>query len=170
MDLEQDMKTCIASDPCHTANGGCSHFCDSSLHPICYCPATTGYKLDEDGKTCREEFKCDAGFQLSPHDNRTCHDIDECLLESGICSNGICENQEGSYQCHCHAGYRLSDDKKNCIDFDECSQANSPCSHRCLNLPGTYQCGCPYGQILIDEHICGFSDLCDFNNGGCGKL
>lgn len=169
MDLDEDMRTCITSDPCHTENGGCSHFCDSSLKYICYCPEV-GYVLDEDSKTCREVFKCEHGFELSMHDNRTCIDIDECSKDPGICLNGKCENKEGSYQCHCHSGYRLSDDVKTCIDFDECSQEVSPCSHRCSNLPGSYQCGCPYGQILIDDHTCGFSDLCDFNNGGCGKL
>lgn len=168
MDLDEDMKTCFNADPCHTvSNGGCSHFCDSTLESICYCPP--GYALDEDGLVCHEEFKCDSGFKLSPHDTTTCIDIDECFEHNNICLNGRCENKEGAYSCHCHPGYELSDDNKTCIDIDECGREASPCSHRCLNLPGSYQCGCPYGQVLIEDgHTCGFSDLCDFNNGGCG--
>ncbi len=31
-------------------------------------------------------------------------DIDECGLTSGICSNGVCENMMGAYQCVCDVG------------------------------------------------------------------
>lgn len=170
MDLDDDMKTCINNDPCHAEpNGGCSHFCDSSQDPICYCPA--GYALDDSGLVCIEESKCENGFHHSSPDNKTCVDIDECSVDINICLNGRCENREGSYHCHCHPGYILTvhNESRTCNDIDECAREVSPCSHRCLNLPGSYQCGCPYGQILIEDgHTCGFSDLCDFNNGGCG--
>lgn len=165
MDLDpDDMKTCVKIDPCHIIeNGGCSHYCDSTYDPICYCPS--GFILDDnDGKTCREDSKCKLGFKLSPHDNQTCIDIDECEEDHGICLNGQCRNEEGSYDCHCNSGYHLSKNNKTCIDIDECSQDNSLCSHRCLNLPGTYQCLCSYGQVLMaDGHTCGFSDLCDLS-------
>lgn len=166
MDLDEDMKSCIMLDPCHTTvNGGCSHYCDSTLEPICYCPP--GYVLKDDQLTCEVEFKCDEGYKLSPDDQQTCTDVDECEEKLNICLNGRCENLDGSYLCHCHAGYNLSNDSRTCLDVDEC-ETLSPCSHRCRNLPGSYQCLCPYGQILIDGHTCGFADLCDFNNGGCG--
>lgn len=163
------MKTCRNADPCHVVpNGGCSHYCDSSLDSLCFCPP--GYVLDDTGFVCKEEFKCEAGFKISPHDSSECIDIDECSENNNICLNGHCENREGSYHCHCHPGYEPSEHNKTCTDIDECSREVSPrCSHRCLNLPGSYQCGCPYGQVLIEDgHTCGFSDLCDFNNGGCG--
>lgn len=170
MDLDEDMKTCIEVDPCHAVpNGGCSHYCDSSLDSICYCPP--GFVLDEAGLVCTEEFKCEIGFELSTHDNKSCIDIDECSRDSHICLNGHCSNTEGSYHCDCHPGYEVASQNasKSCTDIDECSREVSPCSHRCLNLPGSFQCGCPYGQDLIEDgHTCGFSDLCDFNNGGCG--
>ena len=168
MDLDDDMKTCINVDPCHAVpNGGCSHFCDSLLDSFCYCPI--GYTLDSTKKNCEEEFKCDSGFKHSLHDDKLCIDIDECS-DGNICLNGHCENKEGSHHCHCHPGYELSqNESKSCIDIDECAREVSPCSHRCLNLPGSYQCGCPYGQVLIEDgQTCGFSDLCDFNNGLCG--
>jgi Calcium-binding EGF domain len=168
MDLDDDMKTCINVDPCHVIpNGGCSHFCDSSLTEMCYCPP--GFALEDDGRVCREEFKCGDGFTASPHDTSACIDIDECAVQANVCLNGRCENREGTFVCHCNAGYESSDSNKACVDVDECSREASPCSHRCLNLPGSYQCDCPYGQVLIEDgHTCGFSDLCDFNNGGCG--
>lgn len=168
MDLDDDMKTCVKADPCHVApNGGCSHYCDSSLESICYCPP--GHTLDASGFVCKEDFKCEEGFKLSPHDRKMCIDIDECSEINNICLNGHCENTEGTFMCHCQSGYQLSEHNKTCIDIDECAREVSPCSHRCLNLPGSFQCGCPYGQVLIEDGSnCGFSDLCDFNNGGCG--
>lgn len=168
MDLDEDMKTCVKADPCHVVhNGGCSHYCDSMKDPICFCPP--GYFLDETGFVCQEEFKCENGFKLSSHEAKTCVDIDECSESHNVCLNGHCENIEGSYRCHCHSGYELSEHNITCVDIDECGRELSRCSHRCLNLPGSYQCGCPYGQVLIEDgHTCGFSDLCDFNNGGCG--
>lgn len=169
MDLAEDMKTCVKIDPCHIENGGCSHYCDSALEPsMCYCPSN--YILDhDDGRTCREKVKCKNGFKISVHDDdeedAECVDIDECAETSHVCLNGACTNNEGSYECHCHAGYYLSEHNKTCLDIDECE--NSPCSHRCLNLPGTYQCMCSYGQILMaDGHTCGeLSDDDDDSRG-----
>lgn len=168
MDLSEDLKTCVKLDPCHINNGGCSHYCDSQQEPICYCPS--GYLLDQDdGMNCRtKEFHCNPGYRLSPDDDISCIDINECDEDHDICLNGYCENEDGSYKCLCHQGYQLSADNRTCLDVDEC--LNHPCSHRCLNLPGTYQCLCSYGQILMaDGNTCGFADLCDLNNGGCGK-
>jgi len=166
-DLDEDLKSCIPTDPCHLNNGGCSHFCDSASDSICSCPQD--FELDDDGLVCREAFRCEAGFQPSQHDDKTCLDVNECAEGPNVCLNGHCDNTEGSFHCHCHAGYEASSNKS-CVDIDECV-TSSPCSHRCLNLPGAYQCHCPHGQKLIEDgHTCGFTDLCDFNNGGCGEL
>ncbi|CRK94788.1 CLUMA_CG008282, isoform A [Clunio marinus] len=167
MELDDDKKTCIDFDPCRYENGGCSHYCEKNRGPICFCPP--GFVLDDETETtCKEEFKCKNGFKLLSHESETCVDIDECSEHHNVCLNGHCENTEGSYRCHCHSGYELSQHNITCVDIDECAREMSRCSHRCLNLPGSYQCGCPYGQVLIEDgHTCGFSDLCDFNNGGC---
>lgn len=41
-------------------------------------------------------------------------DINECSLNNGGCEH-TCENTMGSFECHCHAGYRLHWNKKDCI-------------------------------------------------------
>lgn len=41
-------------------------------------------------------------------------DIDECSRTSGICSNGVCENMMGTYQCVCDDGYQQADMKSHC--------------------------------------------------------
>ena len=34
----------------------------------------------------------------------------------GICANGKCFNNVGSYYCKCNAGFQLSEDQTQCID------------------------------------------------------
>lgn len=41
-------------------------------------------------------------------------DIDECSRTSGICSNGVCENMMGTYQCVCNDGYQQTGQKSHC--------------------------------------------------------
>lgn len=41
-------------------------------------------------------------------------DIDECSRTSGICSNGVCENMMGTYQCVCDDGYQHGAIKSHC--------------------------------------------------------
>lgn len=73
-------------------------------------------------------------------DKQSCKDIDECSRTSGICSNGVCENMMGTYQCVCNEGYQQSDLKSHCEDIDECE--DEPCDDICINNPGSYTCSC----------------------------
>lgn len=41
-------------------------------------------------------------------------DVDECMSDSGGCDH-TCQNTAGSYQCFCHRGHRLAEDKHSCI-------------------------------------------------------
>ena len=41
-------------------------------------------------------------------------DINECSQTSGICSNGVCENMMGTYQCMCDDGYQQQAHKGHC--------------------------------------------------------
>ncbi|KAM9744181.1 low-density lipoprotein receptor-related protein 2 [Menidia menidia] len=61
----------------------CSQGCYSTPQGTrCYCE--TGYKLQED--------------------ERTCADVDECNGQTPVCSH-LCINTAGSYQCDCHPGF-----------------------------------------------------------------
>ncbi len=44
---------------------------------------------------------------------RAFSDVDECV-DGSRCVNGTCSNTEGSYLCHCDAGYRLEPTNQTC--------------------------------------------------------
>lgn len=56
---------------------------------------------------------CEPGFELS-EDRHSCHDINECLINNGGCSQ-LCKNKKGSRKCQCFAGYVLAHDEMSCI-------------------------------------------------------
>lgn len=41
-------------------------------------------------------------------------DINECSVNNGGCEQG-CENTLGGFECHCHPGYKLHWNKKDCV-------------------------------------------------------
>lgn len=134
-------------DECRTGKARCEQIC-TDLIPGFQCGCNSGYRLNQDGRTCR--------------------DVDECSERLHTCSQ-TCINNLGGYICACHKGYipDPNDDTK-CIDVDECAEARlsgySVCQFDdlCQNLLGTYQCGCPSGLILgkSDPRQCVDIDEC----------
>lgn len=76
------------------------------------------------------------------------------IYATGICSNGACENQMGTYQCVCDEGYAQSTVKSHCDDIDECSEDPTRCQHECVNTPGSYHCTCRF--VLRSDFRCEF--------------
>ena len=91
------------------------------------------------------ECGCRAGFRLQ-EDNRTCLDVDECLV-TDICGPGDCSNLQGSYTCSCNIGYSGT---SLCEDINECQAEVSPCGEvgECVNTPGSYECFCQPGYAF----------------------
>ncbi|KAK5926887.1 hypothetical protein CgunFtcFv8_022422 [Champsocephalus gunnari] len=88
-------------------------------------------------------------------------------LDAKLCSNSSC----------CSQGYQWSPDM-GCVDTDECSLSESPCTPRqvCQNTPGSFAClepstqnvlfhsrcsDCPRGMDCIDGHGSRCADPCD---------
>ncbi|XP_015205607.2 thrombomodulin-like [Lepisosteus oculatus] len=113
------MNLCVNSD--------CEHLCVN--HNDSYtCLCEYGFKLEEDGKRCR--------------------DIDDCELP-GICGHEkVCVNTPGSFECRCPDGYE--DVKGECEDIDEC--LNDVCQQECENVMGSYKCSCFQGYMQRNEN------------------
>ena len=56
-------------------------------------------KSQSQGYVCQ----CDEGFEMK---NGQCTDIDEC--RKGLCTNGLCRNKAGTFDCQCPSGFHLS--------------------------------------------------------------
>lgn len=113
-------KTCSTDvNECAVRNGGCSHYCINR-------PGTY-------------HCFCQSGFQLLA-DNRTCEDIDECMVSPDICGTALCKNLPSSYTCICEEGFIYNEVTKSCQDIDECVEKR--CEQTCLNTPGSYLCHC----------------------------
>ncbi|KYM93760.1 Fibrillin-3 [Cyphomyrmex costatus] len=146
MILAEDQRLCVQEDGCAIENGGCSHFCHDH-DVVCECPA---------------------GYRLSPRDNATCADIDECLELLDNCTHQ-CLNVLGGFDCSCNAGFSQNpQDPTLCDDVDECQLENAGCSHSCVNLVGTFRCQCPMGYVLEQNNkTCVLVDGCRNGNGNC---
>ncbi|XP_072400002.1 uncharacterized protein [Diabrotica undecimpunctata] len=144
-----DPHTCQDIDECQQSP--CSHICKNTPGSYsCECPKT----LTLQNSTCvnltcshgetringKVQCTCPLGFVLGS-DNRTCEDVDECVLLQD-CSQ-ICTNVIGSYECSCEKGYTLEREKY-CIDIDEC-KGNHGCHQVCENIPGSFKCSCEDG-------------------------
>ncbi|XP_078097998.1 latent-transforming growth factor beta-binding protein 4-like isoform X5 [Mustelus asterias] len=109
---------------------------------------------------------CPKGYQIQ---NRKCSDIDECLNGTTCGDKGTCVNTEGSYQCDCNPGYRLSADGNRCADINECFEGDFCAPYgECLNSVGSYTCLCAEGfttspdlSTCLDVDECTRQSVCD---------
>lgn len=158
---------CVDVDECapNTLEGdSLSATCWRTANALCvntigsyYCDCQSGYRK-------RTISGSDLRSNTFAHPSFVCDDVDECSEGNHRCEHS-CLNVPGSYVCLCDAGFRLSSDRRNCDDLDECSlsakahnQSATLCAHQCVNVRGSYRCECPSGyELTADGHSC--SDL-----------
>ncbi|CAM9994712.1 unnamed protein product [Lampetra fluviatilis] len=113
----------------------------------CPAPATAGYT-----QLCGNQLP---GFIIDIHTGKAV-DIDECREIPGVCANGVCINQLGSFRCECPMGFSYSDQLLICEDIDECVNGDTLCQRNadCINIPGGYRCECGAGYKLSPAGAC----------------
>ncbi|XP_068278145.1 fibrillin-2 isoform X1 [Nyctibius grandis] len=130
---------------------------------MCCCTYNVGKAWNKPCEPCpapgTAEFKniCGniPGFTFDIHTGKAV-DIDECKEIPGICANGVCINQIGSFRCECPTGFSYNDLLLVCEDIDECSNGDNLCQRNadCINSPGSYRCECAAGFKLSPNGAC----------------
>lgn len=86
-------------------------------------------------------------------DELGCHGASNCT--SGGCEQKCSELEDSGYVCHCLRGFRISpNNKKRCVDIDECAEFTHNCSQLCTNLNGTHVCSCREGFEAKINGVC----------------
>ncbi|XP_011916009.1 PREDICTED: EGF-like and EMI domain-containing protein 1 isoform X2 [Cercocebus atys] len=179
---------------CTIDNGGCQDRCCNTVGCY-YCKCQADQKLKEDGKGCEDvdecavvnggcqqrcintlgtfHWECDTGWRLHA-DECTCIKMDPCTGGNGCVH--ICQSENGTARCACHAGYQLSEDKNICEGIEleivnSCEKNNGGCSHHHEHAIGTPRCSCNHGhQLDSDEKMCIDLDECENGEACCDQL
>ncbi|XP_077556924.1 fibrillin-1-like isoform X1 [Haemaphysalis longicornis] len=95
-------------------------------------------------------------------------DINECMMNPGICKNGKCINTDGSYRCECETGFKLDSTGQGCIDVDECLEQPRACGQGgCTNTVGGFECSCQDGYAPGLHQVCEDVNECQLGTDGC---
>ena len=59
----------------------------------------------------------------------------------------ICNDNDGSYNCACNAGWYLGSDNRECYNVNECDEGNHQCpqNSQCIDNTGSFDCKCNTG-------------------------
>ena len=109
--VKMNVITFLDTNECQTNNGGCEQVCTNTVGSF-ECSCNQGFSLSSDGANCN-------GKKISIYNKPKAiiaelSDINECQTNNGGCEQN-CANTDGSFECSCNQGYRLSSDGVNCI-------------------------------------------------------
>jgi len=116
-------------------------------------------------------FKCDCKPGYTG-DGFNCRDVNECLMDPGLCENGQCYNFEGGYRCKCDDGFTPTTDERACMVCRDafgttfCEDYIDKFSSCSDIITGTVVCcdTCKKRKTEIPE-----IDPCLDGNGGCSQ-
>ncbi|XP_034417561.1 epidermal growth factor-like protein 6 isoform X2 [Cyclopterus lumpus] len=163
--------------------GQCEAQCDHGCkHGECVgpnkCKCFPGYT----GKTCNQDLN-ECGLKPRPCEHRCMNTYGSykcyCLngytvMSDGSCANSRtcsaahcqygCEEVQGEIRCVCpSAGLQLGQDRRTCVDIDECVTGKNLCPYdrQCVNTFGSYFCKCQEGYDL--KYVDGKYDCVDLD-------
>ncbi|XP_016117435.1 fibrillin-2-like, partial [Sinocyclocheilus grahami] len=97
------------------------------------------------------QCECSDGYIITP--NGACADRNECVEAPSMCRHGDCVDFPGGYECVCHAGFTATQNRRMCVDVNECS--HQPCGNgTCTNSIGSFNCICHQGFELASNNYC----------------
>ncbi|XP_051900341.1 LOW QUALITY PROTEIN: latent-transforming growth factor beta-binding protein 1-like [Pristis pectinata] len=193
--LNAERSRCVDTDECGQRPSPCPNARCENMVGSYRCVCSRGFAANSHGTDCididecLDDFTCPnsecvnsigsfhclpcpTGYQIR---NRKCADIDECANGATCGEAGMCVNTEGSYQCTCNPGYRLSADGNQCADINECFEGDFCAPYgECLNSAGSYTCLCAEGfttssdlSTCLDVDECTTAGRCD--RGHCSN-
>lgn len=125
---------------CEIFEGGCEHKCimDPDEVPSCYCPP---------------------GQTVNPGNKVACEkdSDDPCVF---LRCDQACYKKGDTYACTCDHGFKLAEDGRSCVDFNDCTdQRQCGENFKCVNTIGGFQCVCKdgyvkSGDLCVDENEC----------------
>merc|ERR1719447_2224785 len=197
----QDLNECDWADADHGCVGPNSSGCsDTDGSYFCKCASGFSRSDDPNDPLCYDENECDLGeyecgqlntecennvggydcicadgFEGADPKNGNCTDIDECENNPALCgSNGVCNNQDGTFECVCNVGWKLNEAGDDCVDIDECNfdqsytyTCNENAKEKCVNTEGSYTCACNQGYKADDNGDCTDIDECKSEGNEC---
>lgn len=154
----------------------CCVMVESGLETLGKCFAAIGQSPERCPAVGTPEFERDCKERVTT----TPEDICE-IMGVTACVHGTCVNlpEQESFYCECDEGYLPSENKRKCVDNDECKhpsgQLNEICGAHgtCMNTDGSYVCHCDDGfanqpgsmTSCVDIDECAQDGMCP--NGIC---
>lgn len=96
----------------------CDQMCTNTIGSYA-CSCEAGYRLNQTTRRCSGIHTCINWYELNI--NAICQQrpLTQCILDINECEGvndcqQMCLNTEGSFNCSCHAGFKLNSDGKNC--------------------------------------------------------
>ncbi|GLV45668.1 faulty attraction [Carabus blaptoides fortunei] len=173
LELDNRVMESVRNDS-HAEHCHCEHIC---LQSNTQCDCFNGFRLRNDGRTCKDINECKENKRLCSHecqnlpgsyrclcpdgyrpDGNVCRDVNECLLNNGHgpCQD-TCINTVGAYMCTCARlpGTRLASNGRSCVSVNTVCSHMEGCSHECVSVRGRAYCLCPATmQLGMDWKTC----------------